>query len=130
MAEAATALMDRKILRVAGETAEAHAELGVVDPLSAKLDSKSDRRRHARHHDRRRRQDLVDMIIGKPVKDADGQRYVRRSNQNVVYIVELDPASLSTTFDDWIEDDLLKLNPFDIRKLFVNDYSADLGLRA
>jgi hypothetical protein len=127
MAEAATALMDRKILRVAAETDQEHADLGVVDPLAAKLDSKATgvgTRVIMTDSDDK---ELVDMIIGKPVKDAPGQRYVRRSNQDVVYIVELDPASLSTDFENWIEDDLLKLNPFDIRKLFVNDYSADLG---
>ena len=128
MAEAATALMDRKILRVAAETAQDHADLGVVDPLSSNLDAKATGVGTRVIMTDAEDDELVDMIIGKSVKGAEGQRYVRRSNQNVVYVVELDPASLSTSFDDWIEDDLLKLNPFDIRKLFVNDYSADLQL--
>jgi hypothetical protein len=128
MAEAATALMDRKILRVAAETAQDHADLGVVDPLSSNLDAKATGVGTRVIMTDAADDELVDMIIGKGVKGAEGQRYVRRSNQNVVYVVELDPSSLSTTFDDWIEDDLLKLNPFDIRKLFVNDYSADLEL--
>jgi hypothetical protein len=128
MAEAATALMDRKILRVAAETAQDHADLGVVDPLSSNLDAKATGVGTRVIMTDAEDDELVDMIIGKSVKGAEGQRYVRRSNQNVVYVVELDPSSLSTTFDDWIEDDLLKLNPFDIRRLFVNDYSADLEL--
>jgi hypothetical protein len=127
MAKAATALVDRKILRVAGETAQSHDELGVVDPLSPTLNSDSTgvgTRVQMYNADDK---SLVDMIIGKAVKGSEGQRYVRESNKDVVYIVELDPESLSTNFEDWIEDDLLKISPFDIRKVFINDYSADLG---
>jgi hypothetical protein len=127
MAAAANALIDRKILRVAGETADSHDEFGVVDPLANSLDSNSTgvgTRVTMYDGDDK---PLADMIIGKGVKGAEGQRYVRESNKDVVYIVELDPASLSTNFDDWIEDDLLKISPFDISKVFVNDYSADLG---
>jgi hypothetical protein len=127
MAAAANALIDRKILRVAGETAQTHDQFGVLDPLSAKLDSNSTgvgTRVTMMNADDK---PIVDMIVGKAVKGAEGQRYVRENNKDVVYIVELDVASLSTSFDDWIEDDLLKISPFDIRKVFINDYSADLG---
>jgi hypothetical protein len=127
MAAAANALIDRKILRVAGDSAQSHDEFGVVDPLSSKLDSNSTgvgTRVTMMDADDK---PLVDMIIGKQVKGAEGQRYVRENNKDVVYIVELDSASLSTSFDDWIEDDLLKLSPFDIRRVFINDYSADLS---
>ncbi|RIK79003.1 MAG: hypothetical protein DCC67_11040 [Planctomycetota bacterium] len=127
MAAAANALMDRKILRVESQSADSHEELGVVDPLAAKLDSNSEGVGTRVQLFDAEDQPLVDMIIGKKVKDADNQRYVRRSNQDVVFVVELDPASLSTDFNDWIEDDLLKLSPFDIRQVFINDYSADLG---
>jgi hypothetical protein len=128
MAAAANALIDRKILRVAAQDAQGHEELGVVDPLSSKLDSNSigvGTRVTMTDADGK---DLVDMIIGKQVKGSDGQRYVRKANQDVVYVVELNAEPLSTSFDDWIEDDLLKLSPFDIRRVFINDYSAELGL--
>ena len=127
MAAAANALIDRKILRVAAETAQAHEDLGVVDPQSAKLDSNSQGVGTRVVMSDADDKTLVDMIIGKKVKDAEGQRYVRNSNQDVVYIVELDPEPLSTNFDDWIEDDLLQLSPFDLRRVFINDYSADLS---
>lgn len=128
MAEAANALIDRRILRVNAKSADAHDELGVADPLSGKLDSNSrgvGTRVIMTDADEKV---LVDMIIGKKVKDAEGQRYVRNSNQDIVYVVELNADSLSTNFDKWIEDDLLKLSPFDIRKVFINDYSAELSL--
>ncbi|WP_428306477.1 DUF4340 domain-containing protein [Lacipirellula sp.] len=127
MATAANALVDRKVLRVAAQTAQDHEALGVIDPQSAKLDSNSEGVGTRVVMSDAEGKTLVDMIIGKKVKDAEGQRYVRNSNQDVVYIVELDPASLSTNFDDWIEDDLLQLAPFDLQQLYINDYSADLG---
>ena len=127
MAAAANALIDRKVLRVAAETAQDHEALGVVDPQSAKLDSNSQGVGTRVIMSDADGKTLVDMIIGKNVKDAEGQRYVRNSNQDVVYIVELDPESLSTSFEDWIEDDLLQLSPFDLQTIFINDYSADLS---
>jgi hypothetical protein len=128
MAEAATCVMNRKILLIAGDTAQTHEEFGVVDPLSPNLNSDSagvgTRVIMSDGDDGR----LVDMIIGKRVKDATGQRYVRNNNQDVVYVVELDPSKLSTDFEDWIEDDLLQLNAFDLRQVDINDYSADFSI--
>ena len=39
MAEAATSLMDRKIMALAGESAGDHEQFGVIDPLSPKLEA-------------------------------------------------------------------------------------------
>lgn len=126
MGEAATCLVDREILRVAANSASEHQELGVIDPSSANLDSKAEgvgtRVVMTDANDNK----LVDMVIGLPVKDAEGQHYVRNTDQDVVYVVDLDPDKLSTNFEDWIEDDLLKLNPLDIRRVFIKDYSAGL----
>ena len=41
MADAATCLIDREILRIAATTASEHPQLGVVDPTSAKLTSEA-----------------------------------------------------------------------------------------
>ena len=123
MAEAATCLIDREVLRIAAESASEHAALGVVNPSSSKLDSKATgvgiRVTMTNSND----ETIADMIIGKEVKDADGQHYVRNSDQDAVYVVEIDPENLSTRFEDWIEDDLLELNPLDVRK--VNTISAE-----
>ena len=35
---------------------------------------------------------LVDLIVGKAVKDAEGQRYVREAGRDVVYVIEIDPV--------------------------------------
>ncbi len=126
MADAATCLIDREVLRVAGKSANDHESLGVIDPGSSNLDSKAkgigirvtitDSNGSA----------LTDMIIGKSVKDTEGQYYIRNVDQDVVYVVNLDPDKLSTKFEDWIEDDLLKLNPKDIGRVNIKDYSAEL----
>jgi hypothetical protein len=128
MADAATCLMDREILRIAATTANEHERLGVIDPTSAKLttDAKSVGTRVIMSDSNNNV--LTDMIVGKKVKDAEGQYFVRNTNQDVVYVVALDPKKLSTKFDDWIEDDLLKINPFDIRKVSVKDYTAEMML--
>ncbi len=60
---------------------------------------------------------LVDLIIGKAVKDAEDQRYVREAGRDVVYVIEIDPTKLSTNFEDWIEKDLLKLNSWDLQQV-------------
>ena len=126
MADAATCLIDREVLRVAGKSANDHEELGVIDPGTSNLDSKAKgigiRVTITDSNDSA----LADMIIGKEVKEAQGQYYVRNVNQDVVYVVNLDPEKLSTKFEDWIEDDLLKLNPMDIQRVNIKDYSAEL----
>jgi hypothetical protein len=129
MAEAATCVMDRKVLRIAGDAAETHEEFGVVDPLSAQLNSKSTGVGTRVIMTDAADATLIDLIIGNEVKDNPKQRYVRRSNQDVVYVVELDPTKLSTSFADWIEDHVLKLKAMDLRKTYINDYTADLSVR-
>ena len=125
MAQASTAVMDREILALATQSAAEHDKFGVVEP-SANLDvgqSGVGTRVTLLKGDG---SSLVDLVVGKSVKDAENQRYVRRANQDVVFVVELDSESLSTKFEDWIEDDLLKLNPFDIARVQIKDYTAEL----
>ena len=128
MAEASTTVMDREILSLVSQSAADHQKFGVVEP-SANLDpgqigvgtrvtlAKGDGSA------------LVDLIIGKEVKDSDNQHYVRRTTQDVVFITEIDPNSLTTKFEDWIEDDLLKLNTFDLAKIQIKDYTSELFQR-
>ncbi|MEM1304179.1 MAG: DUF4340 domain-containing protein [Planctomycetota bacterium] len=128
LAEATTAVSDREILSIASESAADHEQYGVVDPRSPKLEvgqtgvglrvKMADETNDA----------LADLIVGKEVKDSPDQRYVRRQSQDVVYVVEIDPDQFSTDFEDWIEDDLLKINPSDILRVEVKDYTAQLVL--
>jgi hypothetical protein len=129
MAQAATSLMDRKVLAVASEDAADHEQFGVIDPLSPKLEvGQKGVGRHVTISDINN-EPLVDLVIGLEVKDVTNkQHFVREAGRDVVYIIELDPEPLSTNFEDWIEKDLLKLNPWDIEQVEIKDYSAELGL--
>jgi hypothetical protein len=127
MAEAATAVMGRKILRVQSESAADHEQYGVVDPLSPKLEPGQKGVGERVTISNIDNKPLVDVIIGREVKDApNGQHYIRKANQDVVYVAEVDTTRLSTDFEDWIEKDLLKLNAWDIQDVQINDYSAEL----
>ncbi|MEO1497550.1 MAG: DUF4340 domain-containing protein [Planctomycetota bacterium] len=128
MAEAATAVMDREILSIVSQSAADHEDYGVVEPspsLTVGQRGVGKRVTLAKSDGSA----LVDLIIGKEVKDEPDQRYVRRANQDVVYVVEIDDESLSTKFEDWIEDDLLDLSPWDIQRVQIQDYTAELVMR-
>jgi hypothetical protein len=126
MGAAATCLIDREVLRVAAETASQHAELGLVDPTSSKLDTNATGVGIRVTMTNIDGQPLTDMIIGKKVPDTLDQYYVRNADQDVAYVVQLEPEHLTTKFDNWIEKDLLGLNPLDIRRLHIKDYTAEL----
>ncbi len=70
---------------------------------------------------------LADLVIGKAVKDQPALRYVREEGRDPIYTVAINTEQLSTKFDDWIEEDLLKLNAFDVRQVELNDYSIQQG---
>ncbi len=126
MGAAATCLIDREVLRIAAENASQHAELGLVDPTASNLDIETvgvGIRVTLTDIDGA---PLADMIIGKQVPETLDQYYVRNANQDVAYVVNLQPDALTTHFDDWIEKDLLKLNSLDIRRVHIKDYSAEL----
>ncbi len=128
MAEAATCLMDREVLRVASTSASQHEALGVIDPSSSKLNSQAQGVGTRVVLSDGSNKMLTDMIIGKPVKDAEGQYYLRNTDQDIVYVVRLDPEKLSTRFEDWIEADLLQINPLDLQRIEIKDYSAEVLL--
>jgi hypothetical protein len=126
MAEAATSLMDRKILSVATKSAGDHEEYGVVDPLSPKLEVGQKGVGTRVTMSDINNEPLVDLIVGKAVKGAEDQRYVREAGRDIVYTIEIDSSKLSTNFADWIEKDLLKLNSWDLQQVDIKDYSAAL----
>lgn len=130
MAEAATALLDLKILNLASESPGDQELYGVITPDPQKLkqgmvgvgtrvtltDGKD--------------KTLADLVIGKEVKDQPGLRYVRQADRDQIYVVAIKTDKLSTKFEDWIEKDLLKLNAFDVRQVALNDYSLEEGQTA
>jgi hypothetical protein len=130
MAEAATALMDLKILGLASDRLGDQKEYGVITPDPAKLKvgmtgvgtriTVKDGKDNV----------LADLVVGKQVKNQPGQHYVRRADKDQIYTVGITTDKLSTKFDDWIEKDLLKLAAFDVREVELNDYSSQAGISA
>lgn len=123
MRDVALSLVDLDVIRTASTRAEDHAEFGVVEPNPEKLspgdegigilvDLRDDQDK-----------ELIKLIIGKEVREAEGQRYVRVRGQDPVYVVKIDPAKLTTQFQDWIEKDLLKLSTFNVESIQLRDYS-------
>lgn len=128
MASAATGLINREILRVQAKTADEHAALGVLNPSTAELKGNNEGVGTRVVMTDAEDKTLVDLVVGNEVKDSPGQYYVRNANQDVVYVVALEPEKLATDFGQWIEDDLLKLDPFNISQIYINDYSAEMSL--
>lgn len=129
MRDVALSLLDLDVIRTASERAEDHAEFGVIEPDPERLsagdkgvgilvDLRDDKDK-----------ELVKLIIGNEVREAEGQRYVRVRGQDPVYVVKVDPTKLTTEFQDWIEKDLLKISTFNVESLRLKDYSIRQALR-
>lgn len=69
---------------------------------------------------------LVDLILGKTVKDKAELRYVRLPGRERVYTARVSTDSLSTKFEDWIDRDLLQLDAMMIEQLIIDDYAIDV----
>lgn len=123
LSQAAASLIGLKRLSQVAESPGDHGLYGVLDPnkaqpgdegvgMSVKMDDASGK-------------NLCQFIVGKEVKDQAGLRYVRLPGKDVVYTAKIKTDKLSTSFADWIEKDLLKLNSFDLREIILDNYSID-----
>ncbi len=130
LARAATALVGLKKLDKVSDDRRTHPEYGVIEPNPDKAEELR------AHKDEevgtriimtdRNGNPLAALVIGK--KAAEEHRniyYVRVPGQDRVYKAEIDPAQFSTSFGDWIEKDLLKLDVWDIRRVMLDLYSID-----
>jgi hypothetical protein len=129
LAIAATELIDRPILEKVSDSPADHETYGVVEPDMEKLKPGMTGIGQLVEIRDGSGAKLARLIVGKedkrPGSDAAGRtlRFVRKSGQDPVYRVELDTSKFSTRFGDWIEKDLLKLSPWDVRRLTLDDYS-------
>jgi hypothetical protein len=126
VAAAASALLGLEIEGVATDNPADHEDYGVVRPNIDRFDPEAAGVGTLVQMKDAAEDMLVNIIIGNEVKsfgDVSGQRYVRRADQDRVYIVRVNPAELSTQFKDWIKEDLLKLTAEEIRSLTLNDYA-------
>jgi len=130
LAAAATALVDLKMLDVVSRSPGDHETYGVIEPDPEKIKPGMTGVGQLVEIRDASGNKLARLIIGKEDKrrvggDASGRtlRFVRKAGQDPVYRVEVDTSKFTTNFGDWIEKDLLKLSPWDVRRLGLEDYS-------
>lgn len=108
---------------VVSDLVEDHGKYRVIDPLDMNVASLAGRGKHVTL--RNELGDvLADMVLGKPVPEHEGYRYVRLPDQKRVYGVKTD-ADPSARFEDWVEQNLLQIAASQVRRVTVNNYSID-----
>lgn len=102
---------------------EDYASLGVIDPEESDTQKLKGRgqRITLRGDDEKI---LLDYIIGKKLKNRSDYYYVRRPDEKSVYVAKL-TIDLSTKFSDYIESDLLKIEPDQLADVLINKYAID-----
>lgn len=123
MRDAATSFIDLRVLGVAARSARDHETYGVIEPDRQKVDVAQQGVGLRVNVKDTRGEDLADLIIGKRVKGTRDQYFVRQPAADSVYVVKIDPSHFSTVFQDWIDRDLLRINPLDIADITLRDYS-------
>ncbi|MDG2207816.1 MAG: DUF4340 domain-containing protein [Pirellulales bacterium] len=124
LVDAVTGVNYTKILSSATDEAGHHDEFGVRDPASSGLGRGAEGVGKRITFSSKEGEPLADFIIGKKVVGAEGQYYVRQANNDQVYTVSLDPTSLSTRFEDWIERDVLQFDPLELTDVGISDYTV------
>lgn len=128
MRDAALMLVDLRVLGIASEVKGDHSMFGVVEPDQSQLQVGDEGVGELLSFSGSNGKEIAAVVIGKKVRGADDQRYVRVPNRDIVYTVKIDPERLSTKFEDWIETDLLQLSSWDVESVDIKNYTADLSL--
>ena len=129
LAAAATELVDLKALDVVTERAADHEVYGVIEPDQEKIKPGMTGVGQLIEIRDASGSKIARLIVGKEDKQAgvgSGSRrlrFVRKAGQDPVYRVELDTSKFTTQFGDWIEKDLLKLTPWDVRSVELDNYT-------
>ncbi|MBT4158281.1 MAG: DUF4340 domain-containing protein, partial [Planctomycetaceae bacterium] len=129
LAAAATELVDLKTLDEVSSRASDHELYGVIEPDQEKIKPGMTGIGQMIEIRDASGSKLARLIIGKEDKQSGvgggsrRLRFVRKAGQDPVYRVELDTSKFTTRFGDWIEKDLLKLTPWDIRSVELDNYS-------
>ena len=131
LAAAATELVDLGALDLVSESAADHETYGVIEPDPEKIKPGMTGVGELVEIRDAGGTKIARIVVGKEDKRpgsgaaAGGKklRFVRKAGQDPVYRVEIDTSKFTTKFDDWIEKDLLKLSPWDVRRVVLDDYS-------
>ena len=131
LAAAATELVDLKSLDVVSTSPADHETFGVIEPDPEKIKPGMTGIGELVEVRDAAGTKIARLVVGKDDKrpamgDAGAGkklRFVRKAGQDPVYRIEIDTSKFTTRFDDWIEKDLLKLSPWDVRRLVLDDYT-------
>jgi hypothetical protein len=131
MARLAAQVADLTKEAIRSDRASDHEELGVIDPMDEKITSLKGRGTRVTLRGAPGGEAMADLILGRPVPEREGLRYVRIPGKNRVYSAAVD-LDLTTRFADWIDTDLLgasatqtRLISYDTRKVNPDERTAD-----
>lgn len=120
--DAATPLIGLKSLDVVTIKPDEHAMYGVLNPDDKNLKvGESGVGMLVRVKDASDKV-IADLIIGKEDKGRENQRFVRKPNEDAVYIADISVAPFTTEFRKWIKGELLGVKSFDINSIMLRDY--------
>ena len=126
--EVATTLSDLKPIGYSTEVAEDHELFGVKLPKKGETKAGDQGVGELITVQDEKGDDLFKLIVGKEVagngETPSGQRFVRKPEEDVVWVVKFDMSKLPLDFDQWIEKDLLQLNALDVAKVTLKDYNV------
>lgn len=126
--DAASSLLAAKVLGIATEDPNEHKEYGVISPEGSKAEANTQGTGMLVVMRNESNDDLIRMVIGMQDSQSPDQRFVRigagAELQDTVFVAKIDPEKLPTDFAKWIEADLLKVNPMDVAKVTLKDYSV------
>lgn len=122
LARTAAGVIDIKKDDFRSDNVSDHEACGVIDPIdeTAGLTGRGQRVTIKGNN----QQVLADFIIGLPVENREGFRFVRVPEQKRVYAARMD-IDISTEFKDWIEADLLQVDKNKIDRVELRDYSIN-----
>jgi hypothetical protein len=123
VAAAGSSLMGLKVIDKVSDNEGDQQEYGVVDPDPKELKPGATGVGDRVIMKDKAGNELLALIVGKPVPERSDQRYVRKVGSSEIYIVEVKTDKLSAKFEDWIEPNLLQINTMDLKDLLIHDYS-------
>ena len=105
-------------------SADSHKRLNLLDPLDKNVTGTEGR--GSRITIKNGDTVLTDLIIGKKEEGAGDRYYVRRPDEDRVYLAEVHPE-LSTKFTDWIQPNVLDAVASTFREIVLDRYSVDVA---
>jgi hypothetical protein len=124
LASIAAAIIALRKDDIVGETSEDGERCGVLDPADETLPTPHGRGTRVTVRGINETV-LADVIIGSGVEGQPNLRYVRVPEQKRIYVSRVEGLEISTTFQDWIERNLLLVERSDIDQILIRTYTAD-----